>query len=120
MSDNESDSSKKNQSYLSSNDVEEDEEKINKINENDVENQSLIFEADKNNTNNKNNANKVSNNSVNDNENNSKKNVVKESRENNRKLSLFLNGQKEGNKILKEYDEIIKFDEGNKKLSKKL
>jgi hypothetical protein len=118
MSVSESDSSKKEKLSLSSNDVEEDEEKNDKINENenenDIENQSLIFEADKNNTNNKNNANKANNNSVNDNENNSKKNAVKESRESNRKLSLFLNSQKEGNKILKEYDEIIKCDEEDK------
>jgi len=125
MSANESYSSKPNQSSIGSNEEEEDEEKINKINENNVENQSLISEADKNDVNNKNNSNKASNNSINNNENNSKKNDVKESRKSNRKLSIFLNSQKEGNKILKEYDEIIKCDEEdkykeNKELIKKI
>ena len=129
MSVSERDSSKKNESYINSSDVEEDEEKNNKINENenenDVENQSLEFEADKNNTNNNNNAKKASDNSVNDNENNSKKIIPKESQKINRKLSSFLNSEKEGNKVLKEYDEIIKCDEedknkDNKELIKKI
>lgn len=112
MSVNESDSSKKSQSYMSSNEVEDDEEKIYKINENenDVENQSLIFESDKNYANNKNKSNKANNN----NENDTKKNISKEPQKSNRKLSPFINGQKEGNKILKEYDEIVKCEEEDK------
>ena len=97
---------------MSSNEVEDDEEKIYKINENenDVENQSLIFESDKNYANNKNKSNKANNN----NENDTKKNISKEPQKSNRKLSPFINGQKEGNKILKEYDEIVKCEEEDK------
>jgi hypothetical protein len=122
-SNTESVNSKENESYIISGEEEEEEEggekKNDKINENSIKNKSI----DKNK---KLNNNKIDNKNKNNfyyDDSQNKRIVVKnknkilldkQAQKSNKKLSTLLSSQKEENKILKEYNEILKSDEEDK------
>ena len=133
MGDN--DNSKKKYSYSISQEEEEeevelDEDNNNNKNENSIKNQSLLLDNDKNiskniknnniiNNKNQNNfyidskaINSIKNNNISNN--NNKKYQDKQTQKSNQKLSPILINQKEENKIIKEYKEILKVDEEDK------
>ena len=126
---NESPNLKKNESYIISEEEEEEDEdeENNKKNENSLKNRASQVESDKNNPKIKKNNNNIKDQINFDDENNNKriifrnKNNIKNKiyldkqtqKNSNKNLSSLLSSQKE-NKIIKEYNEIIKSDEEDK------
>ena len=128
---NESPNSKKNESYMNFVEEEEEDEDEEKVKNKKKENNSSLIESDKNNSKIKktnNNNNKDQNNFVYENNNDNNKRTIFKNKNNNKNkiyldkqtqknsnnnLSSLLSSQKD-NKIIKEYNEIIKSDEEDK------
>ena len=120
-SNSQSKNSKENELYMISGEEEEEEEEQedNKINENSIKNKA-IFKGDKkkeNNNNDKNNFTyEIDNKRIIIKKKDDKNKILldKQTQKSNKKLSTLLSGQKEENKVLKEYNEILKADEEDK------
>ena len=123
-SNSQSKNSKENELYMISGEEEEEQEEEeqedNKIKENSIKNKTIF----KNNKKKENNNNIDKNNFTNEIDNkriiikkkNDKNKILldKQTQKSNKKLSVLLSGQKEENKIIKEYNEILKADEEDK------